>query len=91
MSDIKVSDILNTLGNIADSSVGEAGEIAKEAIEITTQYKLAQLSQSEYQELMGDLQTEKLILIQANELSLKEELDKLFTAIQQAGSILKLL
>ncbi len=87
---MNVSDILNKLGTIVNGG-DEAGEIAKEAITITNQFKAGQLSQSEYQELIGDLQTEKLILIGANQLVLKEQLDQLFSLIQSASSILPML
>jgi len=87
---MNVSDILTKLGAIVNGG-DEAGEIAQEAITITNQFKTGQLSQSEYQELVGDLQTEKLILIGANQLALMEELDVLFTNIQSAISILPML
>jgi len=83
---MNVSDILNRLGAVINGG-DEAGQIASDATNITNQYKAGQLSQSEYQELIGDLQTEKLILIGANQLALKEELDQLFTEIQSAVSI----
>jgi ribosomal protein S13 len=87
---MNVSDILNKLGSIV--GVGdEAGAIAAEAVTITNQFKVGQLSQSEYQELVGDLKTEKLILIGANQLILKEDLDVLFTNIQSAISIFPML
>lgn len=84
---MNVSDILNSLAAVVGGG-NEAGEIAIEATTITNQFKAGQLSQSEYQELIGDLQTEKLILIQANQLALKEELNRLFTAIQAAIAII---
>lgn len=84
---MNVSDILNSLGQIANGG-SEAADIAQEATMITNQFKANQLSQSEYQELISDLQTEKLILVQANQLDLKEELDALFSAIVSASSIL---
>jgi hypothetical protein len=84
---MNVSDILNRLGAVINGG-DEAGEIATEATTITNQFKAGQLSQSEYQELIGDLQTEKLILIQANQLALKEALDRLFTDIQSAIAII---
>ena len=87
---MNVSDILSKLGSIVVGG-NEAGAIAQEAVTITNQFKAGQLSQSEYQELVGDLQTEKLILIQVNQLALKEELDYLFSCIMKAESIFPML
>jgi len=85
---MKLSDIVNGLTGVLQSSSDKAAAIAKTALDATNQLKSGALTQSEYKEIIVDLQTEQLVRLEAEDLEQKEALYRLFVNISQAASIL---
>jgi hypothetical protein len=84
------TDIVNQLAGVLQSPSTVAAQIAASATQATQQLKAGQLTQDEYKEIIGDLQTQQLVNIEAQFLVVKEELDQLFNLISQATSIFPL-
>jgi len=85
---MNVSEIMNQLAGVLVSNQVSAVSVAHAASDATMQYNAGQLTLSEYQEIIGDLQTEQLIHIEATALVEKEVLNKVFTAIVNAATII---
>lgn len=83
-----IDGIIKQLVNIGENTVGEAHAISNEAIQITNQFESGKLSQDGYRELMNDLATEKLELITADEMVVKQELYTIFNDIKTAISFI---
>lgn len=88
MSIVSIDDIVKKLIGIGKKTIGEARAISDQALEITSEFNTGSLSQNDYQELMNDLAQEKLELITADEMVIKEELYSLFNDIKHAVSFI---
>ena len=84
---MNVTTIVTQLTLIATGSSMMASSIAQRALQVTRQYEAGELSLSEYQELIGDIQTEQLIFIEAAAITLKQQLAALFSTITSAAQI----
>jgi hypothetical protein len=88
---INISALIDSFQKIIDSQTSTAGAQAAQAgIDASNQFAKNQLSQSEYQEIIGDIKTEQLINVEAQNLVLAQELSSIFTTILSATSIMNL-
>jgi len=85
---MNVSDIMNQLAGVLTSQSQAAAAIAHDATNATMQYNAGQLTLSEYQEIIGDLNTERVINLEAAALVEKEVLNKVFNQISNALTII---
>ena len=88
MNIVSIDAIVKKLVGIGEKTYGEAKAISDEALDITKQFNLGSLSQADYQELMNDLAIEKLELITADEMVIKQELYSIFLDIKNAASFI---
>ena len=87
---INISALIESFQKIIDSQTSPAASIVAQAgIDASNQFAQNQLSQSEYQEIIGDIKTEQLINVEAQNLVLAQELSAIFTSILSATTILK--
>ena len=66
----------------------ELREIAQQLIEITQQFEQGKLSESEYRELLQDIQLNQNIAESATELQHKQYLHNILTTVVSAASII---
>jgi hypothetical protein len=65
----------------------ELADIAQQLLEITAQFEQGQMSESEYKELIQDIQLNQSIAESATELQHKQYLHNILTTIVSAASI----
>ncbi len=82
---MNVNDIIGKLEGLNNPEVQAS---AQQAVRISSQYKSGQISLSEYQELMGDLEIENLIVTTATGIQEKQQLETIASTIISAVEIL---
>lgn len=87
---MKINEVLNQLTGYDAKENEELETIASMLLELTKMYEEKSISDSEYQELLSDLQLEKSITIDASDLNAKAQLKFIIdTAITIAATSAK--
>jgi hypothetical protein len=87
---MKINEVLNQLNGYDAKENEELETIASMLLELTKMYEEKSISDSEYQELLSDLQLEKSITMDASDLNAKAQLKFIIdTAITIAATAAK--
>ena len=87
---MKINEVLNQLNGYDAKENEELETIASKLLELTKMYEEKSISDSEYQELLSDLQLEKSITMDASDLNAKAQLKFIIdTAITIAATAAK--
>jgi len=87
---MKINEILNQLNGYDSKENQELETIAATVLDLTKMYEEKTISESEYQELLSDLQLEKSITMDASDLNAKAQLKFIIdTAITIAATAAK--
>ena len=87
---MKINEVLNRLNGYDAKENEELETIASMLLELTKMYEEKSISDSEYQELLSDLQLEKSITMDASDLNAKAQLKFIIdTAITIAATAAK--
>jgi len=87
---MKINEVLNQLNGYDSKENQELETIAATVLDLTKMYEEKTISESEYQELLSDLQLEKSITMDASDLNAKAQLKFIIdTAITIAATAAK--
>lgn len=87
---MKINEVLNQLNGYDAKENEELETIAATVLDLTKMYEEKTISESEYQELLSDLQLEKSITMDASDLNAKAQLKFIIdTAITIAATAAK--
>jgi hypothetical protein len=85
---MNITDILTTVSGLINSSSVVVTSIAAQTQTASEQLKLGTLTEDEYREIIGDIQTEQLVQVEASNIAEQQVLASLFSEILSASKIM---
>jgi hypothetical protein len=85
---MNITDILTTVSGLLNSSSVTVSSLAAQTQTASEQLKLGTLTEDEYREIIGDIQTEQLVKVEASNIAEQQVLASLFSEILSASEIM---